>query len=85
MFNIKSTGSPSFARFTQCCRFAVADGNVPMLPTDKKKQQIPALSHHHPQLTLYNEVDMGDARLGIGLKAAGVRPLVCDLHLVNVD
>lgn len=36
-------------------------------------------------LTVDNEVDVGDAGLVIGLKGACVGPLVCDLHLVDVD
>lgn len=36
-------------------------------------------------LTLDNEVDVGDTRLVVGLEAAGVRPLVGYLHIVNVN
>ena len=37
------------------------------------------------QLTLNDEVDVGDARLVVGLEGAGVGPLVGHLHLVDVD
>lgn len=40
---------------------------------------------HLKWLTLDNEVDVGDARLVIGLEGARVGPLVGDLHLVDVD
>lgn len=36
-------------------------------------------------LTLDNEVDVGETGLVIGLEAAGVRPLVGYLHIVNVN
>lgn len=36
-------------------------------------------------LTLDNEVDIGETGLVVGLEAAGVRPLIGYLHIVNVN
>lgn len=54
-------------------------------------QYNPVLSLLHPShtfihlLTLDNEVDIGETGPAIGLEAAGVRPLVGYLHIVNVN
>lgn len=54
-------------------------------------KKIPVLSQLHTShificlLTLDNEVDIGKTGLVIGLEAAGVRPLVGYLHIVNVN
>lgn len=55
------------------------------------RELIAVLKHLHQLtifahlLTLDNEVDVGETGLVIGLEAAGVRPLVGYLHIVNVN